>query len=324
MGVLSGDGALTKAGTAALTLNSTPTYLGDTTIEDGTLSLVSPNFAAASTLTIGTLTDSPAVLNLPAAGSYTVRVLVIDGVTKDDGLYDSANSGGAITGDGKIQVGAAVITSYTLTYGISGSHGSIVGTSPQSVNYGSDGALVTATPASGYYFVGWSDASSTAARTDLNVTADHNVTASFAINYSSWAGGNGIAGQPANGDKDNDGVSNAAELVVGGNPDTGMDAGLLPTLQLVTNPGVSIPDGNYMLFTYRRTSLSLDAGITTACQYNTDLGAAWATAVDGTDGVKVIPTLGHYGTGIDRIQVYVPRAANTKMFGRLDVAVPTP
>jgi len=214
------------------------------------------------------------------------------------------------------------INSYTLTYGVSGSHGSIVGTSPQSVNYGSNGGLVTATPDSAYYFAGWSDAYPTAVRTDLNVSADLNVTASFAINYSSWASANGIAGQAAKDDKDNDGVANAAELVVGGNPATGMDADKLPTIQLVTNPGGTIPDGNYMLFTYRRTTLSLDAGIATACQYNTDLGAVWAPAVDGSGGVKVITTTGHYGTGIDRIQVYVPRAANTKMFGRLDVIVP--
>ena len=29
-----------------------------------------------------------------------------------------------------------------------------------------------------------------------------------------------------------------------------------------------------------------------------------------------------YGTGVDRVQVYVPRAANAKLFGRLLVTVP--
>ena len=73
------------------------------------------------------------------------------------------------------------INSYTLTY-TAGANGSIVGTTPQTVNHGSDGTLVTATPALGYHFVSWSDAFPTAARTDLGVTADITASASFAIN----------------------------------------------------------------------------------------------------------------------------------------------
>jgi hypothetical protein len=73
---------------------------------------------------------------------------------------------------------------YTLTYN-AGTGGSIVGASPQTVAYGADGTLVTATPSTGYHFVSWSDAYvTTAARTDLNVTADKTVTASFEIDPS--------------------------------------------------------------------------------------------------------------------------------------------
>jgi autotransporter-associated beta strand protein len=320
-GVLSGVGGVVKNGSGTLTLNSQPTYYGDTTIEDGTLSLVSPNFNAASTLIIGLVADSPAVLDLPA-GTYPVTYLQIDGLLMPDGLYDSTNSGGAITGAGKIQAGASV-ANYTLAYGVSGLHGSIVGTTPQTVASGSNGNEVTATPDLYYYFAGWSDLYPTAARTDLNVTGDLSVTASFAINYTSWAAAYSIVGQPK-GDKDNDGVSNAVEMVVGGNPDTGMDVDKLPTLQLVADPGGTIPNGNYMLFTYRHSTLSSAANITTTCQYNTDLGAVWATAANDVDNVKVITTPNHYALGIDRVQVYVPRAANTKMFGRLDVIVPAP
>ena len=70
---------------------------------------------------------------------------------------------------------------YSLTY-IAGANGSISGTSLQTVNHGANGTLVTATPDVGYHFVNWSDGYPTAARTDLNVTENISVTATFAVN----------------------------------------------------------------------------------------------------------------------------------------------
>ena len=73
------------------------------------------------------------------------------------------------------------INTYTLTY-TSGVNGSIVGTSPQTVNCSANGSLVTAIPDPCYHFVNWSDGLATTSRTDLNVTANHTYTANFAIN----------------------------------------------------------------------------------------------------------------------------------------------
>jgi fibronectin-binding autotransporter adhesin len=106
-GVISGTGGVTKIGTGIQTLNGINTYAGATTVTTGTLRLGTASLADASTLTIGTSADSPAVLNLPNAGTDTVATLIIDGVTQPSGLYDSANSAGAITGLGKIQVGTS-------------------------------------------------------------------------------------------------------------------------------------------------------------------------------------------------------------------------
>jgi fibronectin-binding autotransporter adhesin len=100
-------GSLTKSGVGTLILTGANTYTGDTTVVDGILEISSTYLDDTSTLTIGTVAASPAVLNLPNAGTDTVASLVIDGVVQANNLYDSSNSGGAITGLGKIQVGPA-------------------------------------------------------------------------------------------------------------------------------------------------------------------------------------------------------------------------
>ena len=48
------------------------------------------------------------------------------------------------------------VTTFTLTY-LAGTGGSITGATPQTLDYGQDGTAVTATPATGYHFVDWSD-----------------------------------------------------------------------------------------------------------------------------------------------------------------------
>ena len=70
---------------------------------------------------------------------------------------------------------------YTLTY-TAGSHGSLEGDAVQLVSSGSSGAEVTAVPAEGYHFAGWSDDVTDNPRTDINVTGNLTVTANFAIN----------------------------------------------------------------------------------------------------------------------------------------------
>ncbi len=74
-----------------------------------------------------------------------------------------------------------ISSQYTLTY-TAGENGSIDGVSVQKVYHGGAGSMVTAVPAEGYRFVGWSDGLTTPDRTDSNVTADLQVTAAFAIN----------------------------------------------------------------------------------------------------------------------------------------------
>ncbi|MEI6674888.1 MAG: cadherin-like beta sandwich domain-containing protein, partial [Verrucomicrobiota bacterium] len=121
-GPLGGTGNLTKSGGGTLALSgATHTHSGDTIVDNGILSITNPNLAPTATVTIGLAAGSGSVLNLPSAGTSHVAALVIDGVTMPNKTYDSANSFGAITGFGKIQVGpvgaVATLSGLTLSSG---------------------------------------------------------------------------------------------------------------------------------------------------------------------------------------------------------------
>ena len=100
-GVLTNSGSLIKIGTGTLTLLSNA-YSGNTTVSGGTLSLAQPTLASSSTVTVA----GGAVLNLNFATPTTnvVAGLVLNGVNKPSGIYNSANTSGYITGNGSLQV----------------------------------------------------------------------------------------------------------------------------------------------------------------------------------------------------------------------------
>jgi hypothetical protein len=89
---------------------------------------------------------------------------------------------GAVTADCAVSVTFKLLT-FTLTYAVdNAAHGSLSGTTSQTVSYGGSGTAVTANATPPYHFVKWSDNNSTTnPRTDTNVTANVNATAIFAI-----------------------------------------------------------------------------------------------------------------------------------------------
>jgi len=117
---------------------------------------------------------------------------------------------------------ALIPDTFTLTY-TAGANGSIIGTTPQTVNYGTDGTAVTAQPALGYHFVKWSDDSTQNPRTDLNVTANITVQASFAIDaidtftltYTAGANGSIIGTTPQTVNSGADGTAVTAQPALG-------------------------------------------------------------------------------------------------------------
>ena len=131
----------------------------------------------------GTITgSSPQTVNHGASGTAVTAVPATNYhfVNWSDGSTANPRTDTNVTANMTVTASFALNT-YTLTY-TAGANGSIVGTSPQTVNHGASGTLVTATPTTGYHFVSWSDGYPTAARTDTNVTANITATASFAIN----------------------------------------------------------------------------------------------------------------------------------------------
>jgi hypothetical protein len=151
-----------KTATATFTLNQyTLTY---TAGEHGSISGLTPQ-------TVDHGSDGTPVTAVADANYHFVQW--------SDGATANPRTDTNVTGDIAVTASFA-IDQYTLTYA-AGEHGSISGTTPQTVDHGSDGTPVTAVPETGYHFVQWSDGATSNPRTDTNVTGDISVTASFAI-----------------------------------------------------------------------------------------------------------------------------------------------
>ncbi len=101
-----------------------------------------------------------------------------------DGVLTASRIDTGITGNLSVSAQFA-LNQYTLTY-TAGTGGSITGTSPQTVNHGSDGTEVTAVASEGYHFVQWSDGVLTASRTDTGITGNLSVSAQFAVDESNY------------------------------------------------------------------------------------------------------------------------------------------
>ncbi len=128
---------------------------------------------------------------ITADANYHIADVLVDSVSQGaTGSYNFTN----VIADHTIAASFSINT-YTLTY-TAGANGSITGTSPQTINSGSDGTAVTAVPDTGYHFVNWSDALTANPRTDTNVTTNISVTANFEADQATYtltytAGANG-------------------------------------------------------------------------------------------------------------------------------------
>ena len=236
---------------------------------------------------------SPQTVNYGADGTLVTAVpnTGYHFVDWSDGVLTAARTDLDVTANITVTANFAIDT-FTLTY-TAGAGGTIEGTSPQTVNYGADGTLVTAVPNTGYHFVDWSDGVLTAARTDLNVTANLSVTANFAIDtftltYTAGAGG----------------------TIEGTSPQTvnyGADGTLVTA---VPNTGYHFVDWTDGVLTAARTDLDVTANITVTANFAIDTftltytagaggtieGTSPQTVNYGADGslVTAVPNIGYH------------------------------
>ena len=130
-GTLGGSGTnennfeLVKTGSAKLTLTGANSYTGNTTVNQGTLSLALPILADTADVYINNSTTT--VLNLTTGTTDTVHSLYVDGVIQPAGVYGATGSGAKnerafITGSGTLTVttGAADYKSWEIANGIAG------------------------------------------------------------------------------------------------------------------------------------------------------------------------------------------------------------
>ncbi|GEM_PF-4678861 len=174
------DGSITISGNMACTA----TFMLDTNLT------IKPSAGTGS----GTVT--PTVGTHPYAYNSVVSLeATADASSTFDGWSGDADcADGAVTMDvDKSCTATFTLKTFTLKYA-AGTNGTLSGEASQTVNYGADGTAVEAVPDTGYHFVKWSDDSTANPRTDTNVTANVDVTATFAINtytltYAAGAGG---------------------------------------------------------------------------------------------------------------------------------------
>jgi len=137
--------------------------------------------------------------------------------------------------------------------------------------------------------------------------------------YDTWASAKGLTGADAaaTADPDHDGLANAIEFVIGGEPNPANpgsnSSALAPTLA---------SSASHLVFTFRRSDVALtQPGVQIKAEYGSNL-EGWTPAQHNVNGVTITVTEDGFGTGVDQVDVSIPKtlAIGSKMFTRLNAS----
>ncbi len=112
-------------------------------------------------------------------------------------------------------------------------------------------------------------------------------------------------------DPDHDGIANAIEFVIGGDPEIENSSSKLPVVTV---------DGDSLNFVFRRAAVA--AFLNTRVESAVDPAGPWIPAVHGVGGVTLQEDPSGFGEGIDKITVTIPRGMDPTKFVRLVVKAP--
>lgn len=278
---------LNKNGTGTWTVTGASTYTGPTNVNAGKLVISGNHSAATGAVTVAA--DATLAGNGNLGGSVTIAANGIHSleVAATPGAQVTRNIGGFLTNAAGSVLNltttgtpaAGVYTLVTATGGV---------TLPTTIT-GYTGGVVSISGNSLILTVGGGGGSA----------------------YDSWATAKGLTGanNGAIQDPDFDGISNVLEFVLDGNPLTS-DTGKLP---------VTTQDATNFYFDFNRrddsvaeAALTFEHGTTLASWPNTVAIPSAATPVVGPP-----VTITDNGGGTHHVKVTVPKAGNTKLFGRL-------
>ncbi len=108
-------------------------------------------------------------------------------------------------------------------------------------------------------------------------------------------------------------LANVLVYLFGGDPKQTNHHELLPVASLVSKPGPPVPDGDYLVITYRRDPA---AAVQAFVEHSATALEPWTRAIDGIDGVVATTMADGFTPGIDRVDVHIPRH-EPRMFVRV-------
>ncbi len=316
-GAVSGTGTLTKRGEGSVTLSGTTvSHTGATSIEDGSLIVNSDATAATGGVSVGN--------GIGAADSAI--------------LGGTGTVGGNITvgSDGAIAPGAGVGTlGLTGPVALSGSLLIELGnTAGDRLNVGGNlditGAALKITtlpggPGAAEYIIATFDSLTGAAFASVsgvpaNYELEYDLTnkrirlfSTVTPGFAAWIGTYTVADPAAGADPDFDGLSNAVEYVIGGDPSVASRAGA---------PSASLA-GNDLVFTFTRVDSSETPDLTLTVEAGTTLSAWPEVFVIGANNATSTPgvDIQENAAAADTVTVTIPKAGELKKFARLKATI---